>query len=214
MKQQINLYQEQFRDRPVALPARQMMLIAACLLAGMMVISSAMAWLNRQVAQRHAALSGQTATIKQANDQMQAKLAGQAVDPALANGVADAARQLQARQRIVQWMEKSQESLAVPFSALLEGLSRQRVEGLWLTYIAIENGGQGLHLQGSSLDPKLIPDFLGRLKNETAYAGREFRKVMMRADESNPAVLNFALTTEKADKKKLAALESELKGTP
>lgn len=214
MKQQINLYQEQFREKSVTLPARQMLLIAACLLAGMTVISVAMAWLNHQTAQRHTELSSRVEAVKQANDRMQARLAGQAIDPALVAGVEDAARQLQARQKIMQWMEKSQENLAIPFSALLEGLSRQHVEGLWLTYIGIENGGQDLHLQGSSLDPKLIPDFLGRLKNETAYAGREFRKVMMRADKDNPAVLNFALTTDKPDEGKLAFAERVLEGKP
>lgn len=214
MKQQINLYQEQFREKPVALPARQILLIVACLLAGMTVASASLAWSNHQAAGRHAELSSRIATMKQANDLMQAKLAGQAVDATLEQGVTDAARQLQARQKIMQWMEKSQENLAVPFSALLEGLSRQHVEGLWLTYIGIENGGQDLQLQGSSLDPKLVPDFLGRLKNETAYTGREFRKVMMRADEDNPGVLNFALTTDKPDKSKLAALETALKGAP
>lgn len=214
MKQQINLYQEQFREKPVVLPARQMLLIAAGVLVGMTVISAALAWSNQQTAGRHAELSSRTETMKQANDRMQAKLAGQAVDLALAQGVADAARQLQARQKIMQWMEKSQENLAVPFSALLEGLSRQHVEGLWLTYIGIENGGQDLHLQGSSLDPKLVPDFLGRLKNESAYTGREFRKVMMLADENDPGVLNFVLTTDKPDKTKLASLETALKGTP
>ncbi|HEX7026712.1 MAG TPA: PilN domain-containing protein [Gammaproteobacteria bacterium] len=213
MKQQINLYQEQFREKPVTLPARQMAMIAGGLLAVMTVVSGGMGWMNQQAAQRHAELSGSTEALKQANDQLQAKLTGQAVEPALAAGVEEAARQLQARQKIMQWMEKSQENLAVPFSALLEGLSRQHVQGLWLTFIGIENGGQGLHLQGSSLDPKLIPDFLGRLKNETAYQGREFRKVMMRADENDPAVLNFALTTDKPDEKNFAALETALKGT-
>lgn len=212
MKQQINLYQEQFREKPVTLPARQMAMIAGGLLAVMVVVSGGMGWMNHQAGQRHVELSGRTEALKLANDQLQARLTGQAVEPALAAGVEDAARQLQARQKIMQWMEKSQENLAVPFSALLEGLSRQHVQGLWLTYIAIENGGQGLHLQGSSLDPKLIPDFLGRLKSETAYEGREFRKVLMRADETNPAVLNFALTTDKPDKKNFAALEAALKG--
>jgi hypothetical protein len=214
MKQQINLYQEQFREKPVTLPARQMAIIVICLLAVMTAISGGMGGLNQQAAQRQAELSSRTAALRQANDQMQARLAAQAIDPALAAGVEEAAGQLQARQKIMQWMEKSQESLVVPFSALLEGLSRQHVQGLWLTYIGIGSGGQDLHLQGSSLDPKLIPDFLGRLKNETAYAGREFRKVMMRADENNPQVLNFALTTDKPDDSKLAVLETALKGAP
>lgn len=214
MKQQINLYQEQFHEKRVPLPARQIMVIAVGLLAGMTVISAGLGWMNSQAARQYAELGSRVDGTKQANDQLQAKLAAQAVDSELAAKVTEAGRQLQAHQKIMQWMDKSQENRAVPFSALLEGLSRQHVQGLWLSYIAIENGGQDLHLQGSSLDPKLIPDFLGRLNNEAAYTGREFRKVMMRADAGKPEVLNFALKTDKADKDKLAALETELKGAP
>jgi hypothetical protein len=202
MKQQVNLYQEQFHEKHVELPARQIAIVLGGLLAGMVLVNLALALTNARTATQ---LTASTATLEQLktnNDTLQQRLDTQKVDPALEAAVAGANRQLQARRHILQWVDRSQSKREIIFSAMLEGLGRQHVQGLWLTEIDILNSGDDLNLRGSTVNPKLLPEFIGRLKNEPAYVGREFRRVTMsQQDETN--ILNFMLTTRKSEDTKL-----------
>ncbi len=196
MKQQINLYQEQFHIRSVGCSARQIAVVSLCSLGLMGLISLSLAWMNHNADSSYGDLALQVGELKQNNDKLRRKLDAQVVDPALRAAVEDAQKQLGVRQKITQWVDTSQLEEVVKFSALLEGLGRRNVNGMWLSHIGINSGGSGLHLEGITLNPKLIPEFLSRLNAEPAYVGREFRKVVMKQDEQNPRLVHFVLSSE------------------
>lgn len=69
------------------------------------------------------------------------------------------------------------------FSGHLEGLAKEIIPDVWLTSIDIDNGGQILGIQGSTLDPKLVPRFMQRLSSEQAFAGSEFKTFIINTPE-------------------------------
>lgn len=200
MKQQINLYQAEFHLKLVVLPAQQMAAIAISALAVMVLVSVLLAVLQHRGGNEMQRLTQAVEQDRQAIATMQSTVAARHVEPDLEAAVFEASRQLKARQRILEWVEQSSDDRSVLFSALLEALGRQHVNGLWLSDIQIHDGGHSLAMSGSALQSELLPKFLALLQAEPAFSGREFRKVSVKENGRNAGVLNFVLKTrDKAD---------------
>ena len=142
-------------------------------------------------------LTVHSAAVERSRKELEYKVTNQKVNPHLQASVDEAHRQLQARQRIMQWVEQSNADKKVELSSLLEGLGRQHVSGLWLSSIDIRSGGHELNLGGYTLNPALVPELLEKLNVEQAFTGREFRRVQLVEDDQYRGVLNFILTTKK-----------------
>ena len=206
MKQQINLYQAEFHELDIPLSSDQIFLSAGAVLLLMVLVSSGLALSNVLAANRLATAKVELEALKQSNTQMSNQIQARVVDQKLATNSTDAGLQLQARQQILQLVERAeQQQDAVYFSELLGGLGRQHVSGMWLSRIDISAGGRGMHLEGSTLDAKLVPQFVGKLSQEKAYAGREFRKVLMIRNEKDASLLDFVLTTEETGSESILA---------
>ncbi len=80
-------------------------------------------------------------------------------------------------------------------SAYLVGLARQHEEGLWLTRIVLDAGGEVIGLDGRSLSPEAVPGYLQRLSDETAFRGKAFGHLELRRSET---ALDFRIATTPA----------------
>lgn len=87
------------------------------------------------------------------------------------------------------------------FSGHMEGIARQRVDGMWVTGFHLDGGGERIDIQGSSLRPELVPKFLQNLSAENSFTGAEFRVFKMQRDEKNRAAIDFVLQTQLAASK-------------
>ena len=212
--QQINLYQEQFHEIKVSLPAKRLAIVICGLLTVMTLSSVVLSWVNSSNATTEQRLEQEVEVLRRENKNAQTRLESQDIDPILARSVSVAMKQLHARQRIMDWVNASQSDGAAPFSSLLEGLGRQRVEGLWLSQIEILSSGIDLDLRGSTVDPQLLPRFIARLRDEPIYIGREFRRVAMHEEDDNSNIINFRITTKKSpdgERTALATIYGETK---
>jgi hypothetical protein len=82
------------------------------------------------------------------------------------------------------------------FSGHMEGIARQRLDGMWVTGFNLGSGGESIDIHGSSLSPELVPQFLQKLSAEPSFTGAEFRVFKMQRDEKNRAAIDFVLQTE------------------
>lgn len=60
------------------------------------------------------------------------------------------------------------------YSEYFKAFARQHVSGLWLTGISIEGAGNEVGVRGRALEPSLVPNFIGRLRNESIMQGKTF----------------------------------------
>ena len=81
------------------------------------------------------------------------------------------------------------------FSAHLEGLARQRVEGLWLTGLRLGAGGREVVIRGSALDAALVPLLVQRLGAEPAFAGMRFAALTIDRADGAAGQVDFVLRT-------------------
>jgi ribosomal protein S19 len=212
MKQQINLYQAEFRQPEITVSADQIFMGTGGLVLLAVLISALLGFANMYTGHRLAALKAEVDALKQQNIQLANQLQGRAVDQALAGSATNAARQLQSRQDILQLVQRSEQRKdTVKFSELLAGLARQHVDGMWLTHIDISSNGQEMHLEGSTRNARRVPEFVGNLSHEPVYAGREFRKVMIQQNEQDASLMDFVLTTGDPESEGLLAFMEKIK---
>ena len=184
MYQQINLYQPIFRKQrqifSTATMAQALAIVAAALLAiyayGWVKVGS----LEVEVVQlerREVALMTQLTRM----------------DPALgANRRAELEAELkrlnatlESQQRLIEELRKQPLGRAQGFSGYLAALGRQRTPELWLTALAINGGTEAIELEGRTLRPELVPEYMQRLGREAALAAQRFDRFEIERDAEN-----------------------------
>jgi len=75
-------------------------------------------------------------------------------------------------------MSRSSTGYAEP----LRALARQRVEGVWLTSIALTGDGGDLSLNGRALRAELVPQYIDGLTRDPAMRGRRFATLAIERD--------------------------------
>jgi MSHA biogenesis protein MshI len=78
------------------------------------------------------------------------------------------------------------------FAQYLSGLARQRVDGVWLTKVAVHASSGDVLLEGRALSAERVPAYLGQLRRETVFAGRIVAELKITAREV-PAAARAAL---------------------
>jgi hypothetical protein len=113
------------------------------------------------------------------------------IDPALgANRRAELEAELQRlnatlvdQQRLIDVLREQPLGDTRGFSGYLAALARQRTPELWLTALAVNGGTGAIELEGRSLKPELVPQFMQRLGTEAALAGQQFDRFEIGRDE-------------------------------
>lgn len=210
MSQQINLLLPALRPRFdwLALP-----LVAGAALAGLVLISTlAMLGLGQAASLKasEAEIRSQLAAAQQQVQALGQSLAARQGDTTLDRQISEARLALVQRQEVLAVIARGDVTQGNAYSGLLQGFSRQTVEGVWL--VGFGFAGKEIEIRGRLLDPALLPTYINRLNNEPAFAGRRFAALDMkgfdpadekRSDSPSPAATKvparyteFALRTE------------------
>lgn len=211
MSQQINLLLPELRPRFdwLALPV-----VAAAGLAGLLLVAlwaSVSAWQVNGLKNRENAIRSQLAGLQQQVQILGQRLGARKSDTLLDKQI-DAARvAVGQRQEVLNVVAQGNLPSSYAYSGLLQGFSRQVVDGVWLTGFGFAQ--KNIEIQGRLTDPALLPVYIGRLNAESAFAGRRFATLDMKgvdpadntqetaaaqapAKASVPRYTEFALRTE------------------
>ena len=196
MRQEINLYRDALRPPQLVLPAIQIVTLVG-VAAGLVLLLSLVTWVRLLGAQT------EVASLQQAQQAQQARiaeitqlLASRQKSPLLAQQVARLEQELKSKQKLLKLVSGQSEGNTVGFSAHLAGLGRHQRDGLWFTRIGFTQGGVGMTLAGSTLDPQHLPVYLRALAAEPAFLGIEFDTFWMRRPEERArGQLDFVVAT-------------------
>lgn len=195
MNQRINLYRDELRGVHIALPAHKIVLGVAVLAVLLLTAYAGMYWGSAQTreaaADLRARVKAQTLELKQLTQILQTRKK----DPLLQQRLSLLTAELDSKRRLLGVVSGQTQGNTRGFSAHLEGLARQRQQGLWLTQIQLSAGGKELRLQGNTVDARLLPLYLQALSSESAYIGTEFTLFWLgRIEPQNPQ-LDFVIAT-------------------
>jgi hypothetical protein len=193
--QQINLYQPALRPARVPLSAATVARITLVFALGLVAISI---YQHRQVED----LEDRLSALERLRDTTQSRIlalsevvAGRGRDAGLADAIQARREDLVRKQWVLNELTGVGKATVQGFSGLLEGLARQRVEGLWIDAVQVRDGGRDLALTGSARSAELVPVLLQRLGGEPAFARRAFRSLIVERPEAEPRRVDFALRT-------------------
>jgi hypothetical protein len=185
MSQNINLYAAAFRkQRPVV----TLNTVAACVTVALLALGLARAYLEHEATGLAQELRGAEALFKAQRayaDRLQGEAAARQKNPALEAETTRLETELKLARDAMDALRGGAIGTQEGFAEYLRALSRQSVNGLWLTGLTI--GGGEIEIRGRVLSPDLVPDYIQRLNREKVLAGRSFDRLEMARPHADPA---------------------------
>lgn len=198
--QQINLFQPVFRKKQEVLTGKAIVQIGISVVVGLGLVSGYLGWrvagLGKELAQLQVSRAEGVKRLEDTSRKFPAKKKSQLLEAE----VARLAGEKTAKQRVTKAIARDGLGNGRGFSPYLEGLARQRLEGVWLTGVDVADGGADVGIHGSTLEPDLVPRFLQRLSAEAAFSGKEFKTFKMMRPEGEERRIDFILGTRGAER--------------
>lgn len=190
-RQHVNLLQDVLFERKIWVSAQQMLAVIILTLALVVGWSYWQHYRLMNTHHTHTTLVAQVARTQQDIEAIEARIVREP-DPRLQ-------REVNRMQAELQHLQALQGVAFEPFAQtqlaeFLRGVGRQRPEGLWLTYIHIGTSGRDVVLEDTTVDAKLLPNFITALGLEQVFFGMAFREVRLKEETSDDATeLHFRL---------------------
>jgi len=198
--QQINLFQPLFRKKQEVLTGKAIVQIGISVVVGLGLASGYLGWrvagLDAEMGQVQTRYAEAVKRLEDTSRKFPAKKKSQLLEAEVARLAAEKT----AKQRVMKAISQDRVGNGGGFSAYLEGLARQRLDGVWLTGLAIADGGMNVGIYGSTVEPDLVPRFLQRLSEESAFSGKEFKTFKMLRPEGDDHRIDFTLGTRGAER--------------
>ncbi len=200
MIQQINLYEKGQRAESDAFSAIALIGGLGVVLAGLVALSGFAWWrvatLDRQLHALQAQADRRRDLVAKGELVANSGETGQALEARLRS----MAIALDRRQRALRYLQSGAAGTESGFSARLEALAREQVDGLWLRGLILTGDSTYFELTGKALRAELVPIYLSKLATEPALAGTKLRLLEIRAPKSVGAAGAAASTTRAADR--------------
>lgn len=178
MSQQINLLLPELRPRFdwLALP-----IVAGASVAGLLLVVGLASFGSLRVnalKENENTLRAQLATLQQQVQSLGQSLGARQGDATLDKQLAAARLGVAQRQEVLSIVAQGDLPSSHAYSGLLQGFSRQVVDGAWLTGFGFAQ--KNIEIRGRLTDPALLPIYISRLNAEPAFAGRRFAALDMK----------------------------------
>lgn len=191
--QNINLYQREQKRRSG--PRPQQMVLGWLLLFALLLVHGG--WQGWQLQRTTAIASAAQARAQSLQEQLsaaQASFVAPQLDPQLPLQLAGQEQSNLQLQRLVAHLQLLTQQQSAGFVAPLAALSeRHPPQGLWLSQIALRDGGSTLSLQGTTQDQQLLPLYLHSLGVSPVFRGREFAHFELQRNDAG--LLGFRLSS-------------------
>ncbi len=180
MSQQINLYIEAKRSRNAEFSSRSVLVYLVLVMLGAFAYYGMVQY---QTSKMGVMLEDGRRQINENQKKLLAIMAefsrmrgGLTLEQELKNVSDEAA----AQREIIQALKSGALGNVSGYSAYMQAFARQIVQGMWLTGIAIEGDATEMRLQGATMNPQLVPEYIVRLNHEEVMRGKMLTAMVMR----------------------------------
>lgn len=191
--QQVNLYQDRFREKRLWISARQS---AAMLLFFLLLTAAWSFWLQDQLENEkrlHQVLLAEQQAVNGELVAVNSELAELLKDNRLDLDLQAMGRQISARKNVLNFVEDNQFGSGRGFSSYLVALTQLDVDEIWLNEIRLADNF--MRFRGSSLDADKIPAYFDRFSGESIFKGNRFNLFEIRRPPDNDWKLDFEIAT-------------------
>ncbi len=191
--QQINLYQDRFREKRLWISAAQ---VAAAFL---IVISAVAIWSLllqdqlQQAQQSNRAVKVERDRLAAELSVTNAELARLLEDKQLEKEIETAVRQISARKKVLNFVEANRFGSGQGFSNYLVALSRLHVDDIWLNQIRFSENF--VQIRGSALEASEVPAYFDRFSSEKIFQGNRFDLFSLSRARDSDWKVDFEIAT-------------------
>lgn len=172
IEQQINLYQDRFREKRLWVSAAQTVAMLLLLLVVGALWSFLLHSELEQLDQRNLSLEADRDRLAAELTLANAELSKLLEDDQLEQQIAGTARQISARKKVLNFVDANRFGSGQGFSDYLVALSRLQVDDVWLNQIRLGEGF--VQIRGSSLSAEQVPGYFDRFSEEPVFRGNRF----------------------------------------
>jgi hypothetical protein len=180
MSHQINLFNPGLRKTALVLPARQMLMGWGAVAALMLAFYGWQLFQGNRLAGADRETAGRVQTLQAELARLGAEVSARRPSSALQAQQQRKLELLAAREDVMQVLQSGAIGNTEGHAAYLRAFARQWLDGLWLTGLTVAGAGKDIVVEGRTLKPELVPDYLTRLGREPVLKGHSFNRLQMR----------------------------------
>ncbi len=196
MRQEVNLYADDFRPRREWLTLEQ---LAASAVAVIVLVALAALLLQlslNSLRDEQRELEADVTEARTLVTELDSTLQQRREDVALADRVDRLEQQVRDRRRLLSRADEVTQATREGFTPYLRGVARNSFEGLWLTAIRVNLVRGHVGLEGRAQAGGMVPEYLQKLQTEDVFEGRRFAHFSIdRPDDDE--VLGFAVSSRR-----------------
>lgn len=177
MRQDVNFFQPQFRERAVRFPAVLILQVAACVLGTMLLIAGYASLRVSGVAGELEVIAQQEAAAIERLEKLRVTIDAVVGETSWADRLDGATAELAEKEASLRLISGTELGDAAGFARHLKSLARQATAGLWLTNVALSARGDRIWLQGEALAAELVPTYLQNLAEEAPFESQRFHRL-------------------------------------
>ncbi len=191
--QQINLYQDRFREKKLWVSAAQVAATLLIVIAAVVIWSFLLYLEVDQAEQRNRVLRADRDRMTAELVAVNAELAELLEDKRLDQKIENTSRQISARKKVLNFIDANRFGSGEGFSNYLVALSNLHVDNIWLNQIRLtENFVQ---IKGSALNATEVPDYFDGFSNEQIFQGNRFDLFQLSRAKDSDWKVDFEIAT-------------------
>jgi hypothetical protein len=193
IEQQINLYDERFREKKLLLSAAQVATLVVALLLGISGWSFLIEMKSDMARQENLQVKADQQRLNQelhaASTELAQLVAASQVDQELA-GVS---REVGARKKVLAFVNSNQFGSGQGYSSYLVALSELQVDNVWLEEISLAD--DYVKIRGSALSADLVPVYFNQFGKQSVFNGRRFEIFQLKRQDDTDWKVDFEIAT-------------------
>lgn len=196
IEQQINLYQDRFRDKKRLVSAGQLASLVAIVVIGMVAYSLFIQMKFDEAKTYNLTLKDRQQNIAEELTSANAELSKLLADNRMDERIAGVSREISARRKVLNFVDSNRFGSGEGFSSYLVSLSNLHTDNVWLDEIMLAENYVRIH--GSALDAELVPAYFDRFSEESVFEGNRFDVFKLERDENTDWKVDFEIATREA----------------
>ena len=179
--QEVNLYQDRFKEKKIFLSASHLLLLTGLTV---LILAFSSYWYARQFGMAEQNHSEKVLAKERANIQLevlQGKIQVLLANTQVDKGITKLSTDIVARKRIIKFVADNQFGSCKGFTQHLSGLTEIKTKDIWLNEISLAEGF--VQLSGSALKAELVPEYFNLFRQKKIFNGKVFEVFKMDRDQ-------------------------------
>ena len=191
--QQINLYDERFREKKILLSAAQGASIVMILLLAVSGWSYLVQTSLDQATKENLMLMADRQNLVNELNTASVELNRLLADSRVDREISDVSREVSARKKVLAFVSSNQFGSGQGFSSYLVALSELHVDNVWLDEISLAENY--IKIRGSALSAELIPEYFGQFSEQPVFRGNRFNIFAVDRKQDTDWKVDFEIAT-------------------